>query len=1350
MKRKGSVVLERQLLPLDNLIITDMRRKKKDKWSNKHERQALFRCWNPWGYSNERHEYCKELGYDILGLVELHNAHTKRQFESQGWVCSQAAEVKDGKCIDPAAGVAIMLSTRMTTKVLSQGSVGTRIAWVRVAGPVCNLFFVVTYIPHKGRTNPCAQDTIKQLQTLLKGVTKSDCIILCGDFNCQLQRHVKGCTGKWCMTKRPDNGHSEDVLELMRSYDLFAADTMFKPAKKTWGPKKRKHICNATYLQKDNERRPTKLDYFCVSNRWKSMVINARVQWGPSLHRFGQKFDHGLLSATWRWKTKRGERPRRPDFKAMNDQSWRDFDSRLQIKLQEDVTATSPRVASADTVTIRCGQQKRKVDYNRITTCVQETMDEVVPEKERMKKHGRTVSKETKALFEERKRAFAKRKPTKAQRKQWNDKITRSCRNDYRAWVSRCVEEIEKADAKGDTRTVFKATKTVSGLNNSFASKQPTLNSAGLQIHDSEELANVWKNFLAQKFSASCLERQRAEFELLPENDGLGGLTRQEFDKAVDRMKPNKATGKDGVPAEVWQNSKTARDVLFCFLKKIWRKEYVPPELAVCVFVLIFKKKGSSEDLTKYRAIGLLNHAYKILSVILLHRLTTECSSFFSDWQAGFRQERGCRDNILLLRVLYDNIINGNSNCVVTYIDYTAAFDTVSHKYLDSALAKAGASRKTRAIFRAIYSVAAGMVRANSTDGKKIYSETFDVRRGVIQGDIISPVLFILALDQLFQQNDTLGSGYNCSNILTLRVLGYADDAALIEPTVDAMTARLSAIANASLLDADMQVSMAKTYTQHVGKHDKVAVSKAEAASAQKNFDHKCEYCDRKFKTARAMKIHTAHCMYAYSTTEERFEVESIIGVFGSRANRWFLVKWTGYDEPEWERGHLLAKDGCHDSIRDFWLRSGLSPCTEFYDDPHGKNRCEVCAKTYKRPQDLKAHITRTGHSVSKEYGSSKAAYAAVEFEKRKEQQDALPKVLWSGTPWGDTPADNCWRFKYLGSNFEADGGQTADVLARIAMAQQRFGKMRHLWKDASLHLNLRLRLYRSSVCSVMTYGSEAWRLTTTVQKHLNGANSKMVSVITGKSPQEEASRDTRTVDLVRCIRARRLQWLGHILRMDDDRLVKKAVFTMYTHPQEGDILMDAPDTSTWEELCAWAASRDTWRNRVKRIGAPRVARPAPSRYSNRIRGIAAETPAALQTARQVKASKAKNDRGKSEARAYRNRDAHALFFGPTAARPKPKIKTKIKKKKKKQLTDKQRQVWAHAHFIINHGTATDARQFLQVKENTRNIDEETATALQLMCTDNAEQQTATVATAAAASPAQVTLMPANQDNTER
>ena len=341
-------------------------------------------------------------------------------------------------------------------------------------------------------------------------------------------------------------------------------------------------------------------------------------------------------------------------------------------------------------------------------------------------------------------------------------------------------------------------------------------------------------------------------------------------------MKAGKATGKDNIPAEVWQRSAVAQDELFKFIKQVWRKESVPANLAVCIFVMIFKRKGSHNDCSKYRAIGLLNHTYKIMSVILLKRIVEECADFLSEWQAGFRANRGCRDNILLLRMLYDYIIAKKESCIVTFIDYTAAFDSISHKFMDATLAKAGASRKSRAIFRAIYAAATGAARVRSTDGEFIYSGSFNIGRGVIQGDIISPILFIIALDQLMQEYDKDSEGVKCGRILKLKILGYADDAALIDGEVNSMTRRLTSIADASEAQTDMKMNMAKTFTQHVFKRDEIKVTSAEAAAAEAGFKHKCDFCPRRFKTQRHMLIHRANCNHNYGTTDEVFEVEDI------------------------------------------------------------------------------------------------------------------------------------------------------------------------------------------------------------------------------------------------------------------------------------------------------------------------------------------------------------------------------------------------------------------------------------------------------------------------------------------
>ena len=95
-------------------------------------------------------------------------------------MCSVQAEINEhGKNSDPEAGVLIILSPRMTDKVIGEGHVGTRITWVRISGPVYNIFYVVVYTPHKGRTQkPSIQDTITQLKKLLWTVRKSDCITL--------------------------------------------------------------------------------------------------------------------------------------------------------------------------------------------------------------------------------------------------------------------------------------------------------------------------------------------------------------------------------------------------------------------------------------------------------------------------------------------------------------------------------------------------------------------------------------------------------------------------------------------------------------------------------------------------------------------------------------------------------------------------------------------------------------------------------------------------------------------------------------------------------------------------------------------------------------------------------------------------------------------------------------------------------------------------------------------------------------------------------------------------------------------------------------------------------------------
>ena len=69
------------------------------------------------------------------------------------------------------------------------------------------------------------------------------------------------------------------------------------------------------------------------------------------------------------------------------------------------------------------------------------------------------------------------------------------------------------------------------------------------------------------------------------------------------------------------------------------------------------------------------------------------------------------------------------------------------------------------------------------------------------------------------------------------------------------------------------------------------------------------------------------------------------------------------------------------------------------------------------------------------------------------------------------------------------------------------------MWKAGALHLRLKIRLYVSSVCSILIYGSEVWRLTSEVrptrcQQSNANHNHREVSARGSEGGDEDLQRD--------------------------------------------------------------------------------------------------------------------------------------------------------------------------------------------------------------------------------------------------
>jgi hypothetical protein len=95
-----------------------------------------------------------------------------------------------------------------------------------------------------------------------------------------------------------------------------------------------------------------------------------------------------------------------------------------------------------------------------------------------------------------------------------------------------------------------------------------------------------------------------------------------EFDMAIEKLKDLNKPGIDQIPAELIKaGGWTIRSEIHKLTNSIWKKEELPEQWKESIIVTIYKK-GDKTDCSNYRGLSLLSTTYKILSNILLSRLT--------------------------------------------------------------------------------------------------------------------------------------------------------------------------------------------------------------------------------------------------------------------------------------------------------------------------------------------------------------------------------------------------------------------------------------------------------------------------------------------------------------------------------------------------------------------------------------------------------------------------------------------------------------------------------------------------------------------------------------------------------
>ena len=119
-----------------------------------------------------------------------------------------------------------------------------------------------------------------------------------------------------------------------------------------------------------------------------------------------------------------------------------------------------------------------------------------------------------------------------------------------------------------------------------------------------------------------------------------------EVKRALESITTNKASGGDGIPVALFQILEDdAVKVLHSICQQIWKTQQWPQDWKRSVLIPI-PKKDNAPKCSHYRTIAFITHANNVMLKILQARLQQYVNHELHDVQAGFRKDRGTRDQI--------------------------------------------------------------------------------------------------------------------------------------------------------------------------------------------------------------------------------------------------------------------------------------------------------------------------------------------------------------------------------------------------------------------------------------------------------------------------------------------------------------------------------------------------------------------------------------------------------------------------------------------------------------------------------------------------------------------------------
>jgi hypothetical protein len=257
----------------------------------------------------------------------------------------------------------------------------------------------------------------------------------------------------------------------------------------------------------------------------------------------------------------------------------------------------------------------------------------------------------------------------------------------------------------------------------------------------------------------------------------LAAVTDREIKAALDSMGDNKSPGIDGFTARFFKDAwpVIGKDVCDA-VKEFFLHSRILRDINCTLVTLIPKIEGAS-TLKEFRPISCCSTIYKLISKILTSRLGKVIGSVVSLNQAAFVPGQQLHAHVLLAFELMRQYgrQDGVPKCMMQ-LDMQKAYDMVEWDALETILRELSFPNK---FIDWIMTVVRNVTYRFKVNGN--YTSIMEAKRGIRQGDPISPLLFVLVMEYLTRYLNTLATNsafnyhFRCEKV-NITSLSFADD----------------------------------------------------------------------------------------------------------------------------------------------------------------------------------------------------------------------------------------------------------------------------------------------------------------------------------------------------------------------------------------------------------------------------------------------------------------------------------------------------------------------------------------------------------------------------------------------